>query len=183
MQVVGHHQEIHRRVQLLLGGGHQLIEGVEGLLGDAHAGVQLLKGQRLFQLGIHALRTAVAVGDGIAENVPRRVQQHIVHAPGVNADGHGRFAQLFAFGHALQDVLIQPIQPPAQVAVPLGHAVIEAVDLLQHQLSVFKVSQNMTSARGTHVNGQYVLHHASFLLFSAQGVFINTIIAKIAGKK
>ena len=72
-QVLRHHQKPLGPLQelgLLLFYGHELIDGVELLLLNAGAAVELLERDLLFHQPVHALGTAVPVGHGVPQGVP-----------------------------------------------------------------------------------------------------------------
>ena len=163
VQIVGNHEEILRLVQLFPRRGHELVHGVEGLLGNARAPVQLGEGHGLLQLGVHALGAAVPVGHGIPQHLPRLVQQDIIHPPGINAHGNRDFSRGLTGGHALEHMLPQAVHLPAQVAVALHHDIIEAVDFLQDNLSFLQVGQDVPPARGAHIHRQNIGHCVSLL--------------------
>ena len=159
VQVIGHHQEDFCRVQLLrvfLFQRHELVNGVERLVLDAGAGIMLGKGQAvvLFQCLADALGALIAVGHGIAEAFALLIQQDEIHRPGVNADGRGGKACVMGGLQAVDDLLGQRVNVPAEVAVLAADAVFKAVDLLQGDLAVLYRADNVPPAGRTNVNCQ-----------------------------
>ena len=90
IQVVRHQQRVRHLAQqfwLLFGQRAQLVERIERQKLDAAAPVDLFAAQRLLGARHDALGAAVAVSDRQANALALFINQYIVDAPGINADG------------------------------------------------------------------------------------------------
>ena len=159
VQVIGHHQERFGGGQLLrvlFFERHQLVDRVERLVLDAGAGVVVGKGQAvfLFQRLADALGALVAVGDGVADALIVRIQQHKIDGPGVDADGRGGKTCVVCSLQAVDDLLREGVDVPAEVAVLAVDAVFEAVDLLQGDFSVLHGAYDVPPAGRADVDCQ-----------------------------
>ena len=154
-------------LQPLLRLGHQLIDRVEGLLGNARPPVKLVIGQK----SQHGLSTIVPIGHAVRQHPPVFVHQHIIHAPGIYAHRGGNLSQLGAFFHARQNVRPEGLMIPAQAAVFLHRAIGKTVNFFQCQLSVFQLSKHMPSAGRADVDSQNRSIHGSSLLVDSFGLY------------
>ena len=91
----------------------------------------LLEGQRTRALKLlaNALGACVAVAHGLAKATVIGVEQHEVHAPGVNTYRSGREALLVCGGQPVENALPQGVDVPAQMPASLDKAVLKAMDL------------------------------------------------------
>ena len=96
-----------------------MINGVEELLLDAIAPVELRFRDDLVDFFIHALCAAITVGDSIAEHIAVGIEQDEVDAPGVDTDTLGDAVELLALAQALHDLMEKMIEIPAQMAIAL----------------------------------------------------------------
>ena len=179
VQVVGNHEERVGRNKLL---GmlalkcQQLVDGVEGLALQAAAAVQLLGGHDGIGHLVHASRTGVAVGHGIAHQVVLGIQQHEVDAPGVDAHRFRGKARLLAEGKAPHQLARKQLHIPAVVAVPAHLAVVEAVHLFQTNEPVFHETHHHAARRGPDVHGRVAvapqplrtMRHVAIPIFARQ---------------
>ena len=114
------------------------------------------KGQRPRQPVALARRAPVAVGDGIAEQLPGFVQQHKVDGPGVDAQGGGDVPGVLAGFQARQHVLPQAVHLPAEVAVFLHKAVFKAIDFFQVHAAVLHPADDVPAGGRADVDGKMV---------------------------
>src|SRR5690606_16895667 len=87
----------------------------------------------------HTLGTAVAVGDGQADAFAVFVQQHIVHAPGINADTVDTDAVLTHFLQPGADLRFQAIDIPAIKTILLFLAVNETMHFTKRKRALVTV--------------------------------------------
>ena len=137
---------------------HELVDGVEALLLDASAPVQLLGGDALLHQNVHTLGAAVPVGHRVPQDPALPVHQGEVHPPGVHPQGGGDLPQLCAGLQAVYHLPGQGVKVPAQAAAPLFGAVFEPVDLLQHDPSLLHMAQDVPPRGGADVHSQMIFH-------------------------
>ena len=113
-------------------------------------------------LGVHGGVAAVAVDVGQAEEAAGPVQQAVVHAPRVDADG-GDLAVLRGGGaEAGADVLQQLREVPEEVSGELDGRVVEAGDDLHRELRAVVARGDDAAAAGAEVDRK-VGFHSDFL--------------------
>ena len=113
-------------------------------------------------LGVHGGVAAVAVDVGQAEEAAGSVQQAVVHAPRVDADG-GDLAVLRGGGaEAGADVLQQLREVPEEVSGELDGRVVEAGDDLHRELRAVMARGDDAAAAGAEVDRK-VGFHSDFL--------------------
>jgi len=89
VQQVGDHQEGLGQIQGAVAGSplrHELVERVEGQLGDARAGVLLRLGDVARHLLAHPVGARVTIVVGGAQQAAAGVEEPVVDGPGVDAD-------------------------------------------------------------------------------------------------
>ena len=180
VEVVRHHQEGPGGCQLLgvfLLEGHKLVDRIERLVLDAGAGIMLGKGQAvlLFKRLADALGALIAVGHGIADALPRLVQQNEIHRPGVNADGCGGKPGVVGSAQAVDDLSGQCVDVPAEVTVLALDAVLKAVDLLQDDPAVLHSADNVPPAGCADIDRQCTSLHSVLLLCKMTVLFTQCI--------
>ena len=133
--------------------GDQLVEGGEreGLqpvareqFGGGDAGVHVVD---------DAFGAAVAVGDGLGQELPVGVEEAVVHAPGVDAD---RRQVGVGGGQRLEpglDLGDEAGEVPTEVAVALDHAVREPVHDVEGEVVAVDEAGHHPSAGGAEVDG------------------------------
>ena len=149
IQVFGHHEEAVCRLKLIgmLGGQRrQLVDRVERLALNARGTVQVLQADARVHVGGDVVRAGIAIRHRIADASTLSVDQDEIHAPGVDADRLGDLAGFAAFLQADQNVLPDHIDVPAIVPAAAHLHVVEAVHLLELDLSVDDASQDMAPA-------------------------------------
>ena len=65
---------------------HELVDRIENLFLDAVASVEFRFADDLIDIGVNALRAAVAISNRVAEDFVVLVEQDEINAPRVNAD-------------------------------------------------------------------------------------------------
>ena len=139
---IGDHQQgaAGRQIRRAVVGG-ELVQGVEGLLRDARQRELPLAGDALGDPVRDPVGAGVAIGDHLADPLAAvrslGTDEAVVHGPGVHADrGEPRqsahHGEVVGVGQALPDLRPQRIEIPAQVALVLHQAVLEAMG--RHQL-------------------------------------------------
>ena len=95
----------------------QLIRGIEHLLLDTCAGVQLRERQATFRLFHRAFRAFVPIRHGVAHRPAVGSHQHKIHGPGVYTHGFGNLIYSLARAQSLQNALPQLFRIPAVMPV------------------------------------------------------------------
>ena len=93
-------------------------------------------------------RAGVAVGDGLGQQSAVGVEQPVVDAPGVNADGFGVTESLQTGQH----LAMETRQVPAKVPVLFGHPIGKAVNLPDVDAVAVDEAGDDASARGAEVD-------------------------------
>ena len=113
VQIFGQEQHFLRGIQLsCFAQGGQLIDGIKRLLLDTCAGIQRFLIDDAADDFIHALRAAVAIAYRVAQHASLRVQQHKVHAPGVDGYAARGDSLRLRCAQAVQDFGKQPVDIP-----------------------------------------------------------------------
>ena len=136
----------------------QLIRGIEHLLLDTCAGVQLRERQATFRLFHRAFRAFVPIRHGVAHRPAVGSHQHKIHGPGVYTHGFGNLIYSLARAQSLQNALPQLFRIPAVMPVFPHLNVIEAIDLLQHHAAFLHMAQNMAPGGCADVDGKMIFH-------------------------
>ena len=147
---------------------HQLIDRVEDCFLNTGSGIKIVEGDGLVDFIVHAVGTMIAISDRIAEDLLVLVQKNKVNAPGIHAHADRDLADLFAFLQSVDHFAEDPVKFPAEFSVLFDHTVFKTVDLLEDHLSVFQMSENMTSAGCADIYCQIICCH----LKSSFGVII-----------
>ena len=158
MQRVGDHEQARGpRGQAFACVREELEERVEGQELDAGAREDLLPRHDPEHLVHGVRRPRVAVADGRLDQGAGGVEQRIVHGPRVHTEAADALARLGGGGagrlQALGDPVEEEIEVPAQVAVPLGGAVAEAVDLAQLHATGAEAAEHGATAARAEVDG------------------------------
>ena len=169
VQIIRDHQKAPRllqRLRLLLLQGDQLIDRIEADLLDPGPLVEFfLRDEHLCFFG-DPVCPAVPVGNRIGQHLFVLIQQHIVHAPGIDRDGGWDLSKFPAVLQSLQDSLSDVVHVPADMAVSHDLAVVKPSDLFQDHLPILQMSQDVAPAGRSDVNGKIIVLHVSALLCS-----------------
>ena len=152
-QIFGNHQKIRDPFQppcFLI--GIELIDGIEGLELAAGMAVQLGEGHFFMHLGNDRLGAAVPVGVHRPDFF-LALQQHIVHAPGIDGQGGNVGKRLLCLRHARFHIVQQGIDVPDQVSVLFGDTVWETVYLFCPYRAVFQPAHNMPAGGRADIDG------------------------------
>ncbi|OQB90172.1 MAG: hypothetical protein BWX84_02049 [Verrucomicrobia bacterium ADurb.Bin118] len=158
VQKVGHEQQCvggGEQVGMRPLMGEQLKERVElhelqsGLGEDGFAGHAA---KRFFH---DAVSAGVAVGKRLAQQFPAFIQQHVIHAPGIRADGDNAGAVLLrGEGQSVLDFVPEPQHVPAQAVGKHHRAVGETMDFFELEGFAVPPAGHHPSALGAEINGQ-----------------------------
>ena len=139
-----HEAEVFRQQQKILGPIEtavclipiELINRIEGLELDAGFCVKLAKRQQLVDRLGRLGPASVAVAEERQDRLVLSVKQHIIDAPGVDADRVGRIAGLAAGLQSGANLATEPLEIPDQMAVHGIGQVCKAINLAHLQLPV-----------------------------------------------
>ncbi len=143
----------HVRMRLLV--GEQLEERVE--LHELQAGLGEDFGARhaLERLFHDAVGAGIAVGERLAQHLAPLVQQHVIHAPRVRADGDDAFAELLASEReAGLDFVPEAQHVPAQAVGEEHRAVGEAMDFFELEGLAVPEAGDDAAAFSSEINGE-----------------------------
>ena len=139
-------QQLEQRVEL-----HELQAG----LGEDFRARHLLEG-----LLHHPVGAGVAVGVRLAQHFVAAGEQHVVHAPGVRADGDDGLAVfLRREGEAVLDFGPEPHDIPAERVAQVHGAVGEAVDFFEADGLAVPEAGHHAAAFSAEVNGEINARH------------------------
>ena len=117
----------------------------------------------LAQDALHrAVRAVVAVADRVLEEPAARVEEPVVHPPGVDPDGGevlspGRGRRLRR-RQALPEAVEDPAERPAQAARPARRRVVEPADLLEDEAARLHAAEHRPSASRAEVEREVEAH-------------------------
>ena len=86
-----------------------------------------------------------------ARETPGGVDERIIHAPGVDADGDGFAAERAGAADALQDVAVEGDHVPVQAAGQGRLVVLEAVRLLEAEAGSVEAARDHAAAAGAQI--------------------------------
>ncbi|MNC48385.1 hypothetical protein D3C75_974960 [compost metagenome] len=104
------------------------------------------------------LGAGITVGNGLADPLTLGIQQHKIHAPGIDADAIKANAFCIKLRQRLTDVAFQRIQIPAVLPCPVLQTVGEAANFTQLELLLLWLiaRQHHTSTGGSKVDGDSI---------------------------
>ena len=107
--------------------------------------------------GDNSFRPAVPVGVDGAHGLPV-LQQHIVHAPGVDGEADDAGKRGFCHRNACFHMGEQGVHIPDKMAVLLLYAVGKTVDLFRFDVPILHPARNVPPGGGTDVDSKKVFH-------------------------
>ena len=162
VKIVRDHQDRLRLFQIFRMGlfhRHELIDRIEDLLLDAGPRIQIILRDHFIDFLIHSLCAAVTVSDRIAQDMVILIEQHVIHAPGINSHRYRDLADLFTLLQSVFDLGDQAVHIPAKRTVLIVHSVRETVHFLELHLAVLHAGEHVASAGCADINGQIIFLH------------------------
>ena len=139
--------------------GVQLVQRID--LHELNAGIleHLLARNALEDLFHHAVVPGIAIVPGLLHELAIGAEKAEIHAPGIHADTVQRQIPL-AHGHVqtVADLLPETLRVPAQRITVSYRGIGEAVQFVDLQLSVGKLSCDGAAALGPEIEGQVLTH-------------------------
>ena len=164
VEIVGHHEEAACSLELpaiVTRERAELIGCVELLVLDARAPIVLLKGEDAGELQrvAHTVGAGITIAHAISGALVVLVEQHVVHGPGIDADGGRRESLFVRGGQAGDDVLGQRVDVPHKMPAVPRETILEAIDLGELHTPVNDPPHDVPPARCADVDGEMALLH------------------------